>query len=597
MKISRKHSLVRQIYLLFSITILVTLASALLFYTVSFRSLRNKESEYTQNVLDHISQSTQTIAASARLMLNTVAASPDALYLLKENQNNAKFSYKQSLNRLTTEMVKSNSSIVNILLLDTQQNVYSFNGYDYSLVNRLNHLYGIYSPTAYTNEFSGELHLPDSNEHYYSLMTSVYDQGKPATDENRLGFCLILCTAEPLAEICANRSTAPDSRIMILDGNNQILVNSLPSDSDLDEKFIQILKDIRTSFSCKVNGTSYLMDQVPAIPITGWKIASIIPYSTISKDLTLFNAFAFLFIFVLLMAFLILITHIRKNITQPLSTIFQFMQKDPYYTLHHQLEISSPQEMQTLAQNINHMLDQINQMSHSVLQNQARLYEAELANNRAQLEALQSQINPHFLYNTLSTIRGLTYLNKNEEIRTAISALSFIMRYNVKGEDMVLIKDELTCIKNYLRIIEIRFPGRFEIHLQVDPCVMEYTMPRFLLQPLVENSILHGLEPMPGKGVLTLSVSLTPQKLLYVECTDNGVGITSEKLEHLLQMLEQTDCKSLANTVHTHIGLLNIHLRLKLIYGDSYGLSISSEPLKQTTVSAAFPSEYNSPDY
>ena len=104
------------------------------------------------------------------------------------------------------------------------------------------------------------------------------------------------------------------------------------------------------------------------------------------------------------------------------------------------------------------MPDQINQMSHSVLQNQARLYEAELANNRARLDALQSQINPHFLYNTLNAIRGLTYLNKNEEIRSSISALSFIMRYNVKGDEMVLIKDELTCIKNYLKIIEIRSP-------------------------------------------------------------------------------------------------------------------------------------------
>ena len=240
------------------------------------------------------------------------------------------------------------------------------------------------------------------------------------------------------------------------------------------------------------------------------------------------------------------------------------------------------------------MPDQINQMSHSVLQNQARLYEAELANNRARLDALQSQINPHFLYNTLSTIRGLTYLNKNEEIRTTISALSFIMRYNVKGDEMVLIKDELTCIKNYLKIIEIRFPGRFEIHLQVDPCVMECSMPRFLLQPLVENAILHGLEPMPGSGSLTLSVSLTPENLLYVECTDNGVGITSEKLRHLLHMLEQTNCETSSNNTHAHIGLLNIHLRLKLIYGNSYGLSISSEPMKQTTISAAFPSEENS---
>ena len=316
-----------------------------------------------------------------------------------------------------------------------------------------------------------------------------------------------------------------------------------------------------------------------------------VPYSDISSDLNKVRIIAYLFFFILFSAFGILMWLIMKNLTHPLLRIVDFTQHDAYYALHHSLEIDGPLELRNLAGSINQMLKRINELNRTVIQNHARLYEIELANNRAQLYALQSQINPHFLYNTLNTIQGLTYLGKDEEIRTAIGALSFVMRYSIKGDEIVLVNDEIQCIEKYKQIIDIRFSRRMQISISVDDSIRNCKMPRFLLQPLVENAVFHGLEPRPGKGNLTLTGTLVSGSILHFVCTDDGVGIAAEKLAELQTALHDDTQVMREQNTHEHVGLLNIHRRLQLMYGPAYGISLSSKPGEGTVVCLDFPFE------
>lgn len=588
MNSSKKSSLRRQIYVTFILTLAVILAFLLLFYQISLSSLAKKESQYMNNMLSQVAQQTEDITASIQLVGNTIASSSASVYLLSENAFTQKISYKQTLNRMIAEMSKSNASIKDILLVDLHEKVYGFSNYDYSLASQLNQKYDLFSFIDYPNGFTGALTLSDST--YYAYIQPVYEQGKSIGDRQKLGYCMILCSCDQIAKACSNTSSSENSLFVILDSSSHVLVQNQELNASLTADILPALSSDELSFSKTINGKRYLIHQHPSLSATGWKVSSVIPYSDINADINKTRSVALLLIIILLLAFMTLFRLININLTRPILEIIDFTQKDPYYTLHHSLKINGPPEIEDLAKSINQMLDQINELNHTVLENQSHLYEIELANNRARLYALQSQINPHFLYNTLNAIQGLTFLGKNDEIRTAISSLSYVLRYSVKGDEMTLVKDEIHCIEKYLQIITVRFSQRFNIFVSIDDAILNESMPRFLLQPLVENAIFHGLEPCPDKKSLSLTGTITQNSILHFECIDDGAGIPDEKLTALQELLGD-DSKLINNPdIRKHIGLLNIHLRLRLLYGSPYGISLVSSPGKGTKVAVDFPS-------
>ena len=592
MKTYNKLSLANQLYVLYAVTISVILFSAVLVYKVSFRSLRNKENIHMNNMLTQVAQRTEDITSSIQLITDTVANSSSANHLLTETNYRKRMEYKRSLNSMINELARSNQSIKTILLLNTNEKVYGFNGFDYYLANQLDAKYDLFSFSKYPDGFSNALTLPGDSMTYYACRRVIYDQNGSYGNRQIIGTCLAICSSEPLYQVCSSTTSSAHSILVILDEDQQIIARNPENDNELSSDIIlSILSAEKLSISEKIDGKTYLINQLPALHSTRWKVSSIVPYSDINSDLLRLQALALLFIVVLLLAFFTLIRRITKNITHPLLEIVSFVQNDPYYTLHHRLELHEPREIDQLSSGINQMIDQINELNHTVLHNQARLYEIELANNQARLSALQSQINPHFLYNTLDAIHGLAYLGKQEEIRTTIQALSFILRYSIKGEEYVSVKEELKCVHKYLEIIDVRFSKKIKFQIQVENEILNYHMPRFLLQPLVENAVFHGLEPRIEKGSLTLTGSLTENHLLHFECKDDGIGIAEDKLKELNSMLQNTSDPTFRKMANDKIGLLNIHLRIQLRYGTSYGLSIVSKENQGTSICLDFPAD------
>ena len=223
----------------------------------------------------------------------------------------------------------------------------------------------------------------------------------------------------------------------------------------------------------------------------------------------------------------------------------------------------------------------------------------QILNKQTELTALQSQINPHFLYNTLETIRGQALIDDNIEIAKMVEALSAFFRYSISRKgNLVTLRDELVNIENYMLIQRYRFNNRFSLEVIVDEedeQAYDFLIPRLIIQPVVENAIFHGVEEKLEGGKVTIEVIMTDQNLILT-ISDNGKGMDRDKLEELNLRIqsndeEPEDSKN-RNTRNTGIALPNIHKRIQLLFGDEYGVNVYSTAGQGTDVEITIPTDY-----
>ena len=213
------------------------------------------------------------------------------------------------------------------------------------------------------------------------------------------------------------------------------------------------------------------------------------------------------------------------------------------------------------------------------------VYEQELKRKR-EFDALQAQINPHFLYNTLDSIVWMVESQRQEEAISMITALASLFRISLsKGKDFIPIKTELQHAAYYLHIQNIRYKNKFSVTTHVDPAIEECTTIKLIIQPLLENAIYHAMEVMDGDGEIVIN-GYKKEGSVYIEVIDNGLGMTQEKVDSLLTSGAKPGKKG------SGIGLKNVHQRLQLYYGAEYGLEIESELDEGTTIRIHLPENY-----
>jgi len=189
---------------------------------------------------------------------------------------------------------------------------------------------------------------------------------------------------------------------------------------------------------------------------------------------------------------------------------------------------------------------------------------------------LQFQINPHFLYNALNTVTAIARLEEIEEIPAITESLSDMFRYNIKGTDFVTLKDEVIQLKNYIRIQSIRFPGRFAVKYDIPEEYENNGVIKFILQPIVENSIQHAFKNKRDQDYLKISVSQDSEDYLLISVYDDGCGMPKEKVDELNNALWNTKANTLLGEDGTGIGLANVNARLKNFYGEDCGIVVES---------------------
>jgi two-component system, sensor histidine kinase YesM len=233
-------------------------------------------------------------------------------------------------------------------------------------------------------------------------------------------------------------------------------------------------------------------------------------------------------------------------------------------------------EISIMASELNSMLDEIDQLTQSLLESNTRLYSTELEKKKSELAFLRSQINPHFLYNTLEAITGMAVVEGQHKIKAMTRALSSIFRYSIKGAGVVSLDHEVKIIESYLQIQQIRFADRFRVHYDFTKAALAYIVPKMFLQPIVENAIYHGFEPSLKFGELWIKGFVDEQSKLIVTVVDNGLGIDADRLEELRSILSAPPSGLLEAKEQKSIGLVNVNNRIKLMFGDECGIQIDS---------------------
>ncbi len=246
-------------------------------------------------------------------------------------------------------------------------------------------------------------------------------------------------------------------------------------------------------------------------------------------------------------------------------------------------------ELAVLANRFNSMIGRVSSLIDNLVAQEREL-------RMAESRALQAQINPHFLYNTLNSIRAMAKLSGSTEIAGMTTALARIMREGSNpGSGFSTVEHSLSVARDYFSIESWRWPGRFEMRESIEPVVLEAPIPRLVIQPLVENALVHGLEKKNGPGILRIAGTLN-EGIVTLEISDDGIGISRERLETVRAKMAEADKNPLEASVFSSgnedssgIALINTHRRLALIYGRQYGLSIEGGEGTGVTVRIRFP--------
>ncbi len=247
--------------------------------------------------------------------------------------------------------------------------------------------------------------------------------------------------------------------------------------------------------------------------------------------------------------------------------------------------IEGNDEIGQLSRDLGVMVKSINNLINEVYVVNMQKDQLAIRQREIRLKMLASQINPHFLFNTLESIRMRAYCNGDEEVAEAIMLLGKIMRRNLEiGNDLVLFQEEVNLLKAYLDIQKFRYRNRFNYKLNYSREIENYKLLPFLIQPIIENSVVHGLKSVEEGGDISLKAEKV-SGILRIIIEDNGCGMDEEQLQHVIDLNDVEDCDG------QHIGIKNVHQRIKLFYGEDYGMSINSTFGKGTRVEIALPGE------
>ncbi|HFM6649395.1 TPA: sensor histidine kinase [Enterococcus faecium] len=265
-----------------------------------------------------------------------------------------------------------------------------------------------------------------------------------------------------------------------------------------------------------------------------------------------------------------------KRYSQQVSIVMQAMDQTAAGNLETRIDITNTEyELKELSIGINEMLDSINQFVEDI-------YKLEIKQQDAHMRALQAQINPHFLYNTLEYIRMYAISEGSEELADVVYAFSALLRNNTNQEKTITLKEELDFCEKYVYLYQMRYPNRVAYHFIIDPDLEKIEVPKFVIQPLVENYFKHGIDFTRFDNALSVKV-LQEGKRVRIIIKDNGKGMTEKRLKQIEEKLSHPKVE-----LHGSIGLQNVNERLRASFGSSYYMSLENNETGGLTVSITF---------
>lgn len=318
-----------------------------------------------------------------------------------------------------------------------------------------------------------------------------------------------------------------------------------------------------------------------------WEIIAVVDSSEFTSELIESSQLIIILSLFNLILPTIVIVYISRSFHSRLENIVVHMKDIEKHNFEEYPYVNSKDEIGQLTRQINRMTRQINKLFNEVFRANIEKKDLEIKEKQAQLSALQSQINPHFLFNSLETIRMRSLIKGEKETAAIIENMAGIFRNSLTwGRDWVTVKEEVHLIKSFLEIQAYRFGDKLVYSVEVDPDISEVAIPNLSFLPFVENASIHGIEPLKEQGSIHISIFREGEEIVFT-ITDNGVGIPPERLALIESQLENEQ------DMGGSVGIQNVYYRLKLYYRDMFKFKISTEVNQGTTVRIHLPIESN----
>ena len=397
------------------------------------------------------------------------------------------------------------------------------------------------------------------------------------------GVILINLNMNKITEICNSFQEKQENFICIINDKGELVYEQQNGkerfafdEKENRQKLNTALERMKEScFRLNYRGEKYLVTRTD-MKTTGWTQVSMVPYKSVMAETMAISGVMILAVVITLIVTLLLLNRILTGVVKPLKKLEKYMVQVNPDNMDQRMEILTDDEIGHLSMKFNQMMDRIRNLKEQVIEEQEdkRKYE---------LQALQAQINPHFLYNTLDSIIWMAETN-DSNIVAMTEALAKLFRISLnKGNEEISLERELEHVKNYLIIQSMRYADKFTYEISVDPGVERCRTIKLILQPIVENCIYHGINKKRGTGKITIRAYRREQNLI-IEVSDDGCGMPKEISRKILS--DEIESENISGS---GIGVKNVNERIQLRFGKKYGLSYSSEEGVGTTVTYVLP--------
>ena len=395
-----------------------------------------------------------------------------------------------------------------------------------------------------------------------------FDTMKPA------GYINIVYENSYLSDILANNSSKYSGASYVVNTHGRIMVAN--KEGYVGENFPVKLSDLRASNTSRYDMFSstqafyFVGNEMP----NGWSLVQTVSVKEFNKEMNHLIVLAAGIVLLVLGISLGFVWYVTSRIAHPAKELMESMKtlaKDNEYP---RVKIVSNDEIGMIGLEYNKMAENIETLIEKV-------YKMELTQKQAELEFLQMQINPHFLYNALDTISWMALAKGNMDVSEMTIALAELLRATIKKESFITLREEMNTVKDYLLIQQERFGDKISAEYFVEEDAYSCMVPNFILQPVIENAIIHGLEPKIEKGKVSINISIQDEFLTFL-VEDNGVGMDEKEILDLYKKCRENNTKQ-------SIGLKNVYRRLLLCYGEASMLKIESKKEQGTRISFLIP--------
>jgi len=580
------------------ISIVLTFSSILLISFISYRQytadFEKQSSERIQQTIDQVSLNLNTYLDDLLSLSISPYYNKDVMLAI-ESDNKGSKSEQLDKSRVIEDyldemMITPRKDIIRVFVFSLSDNVYVGSRLSTNIDTTVDyHKFDWYKEALNTSKpLFVPLHLEEIVENPKKTVFSIVSSLKSIHDTSSIvGVIKVDANYAGIQSICDKVNMGKKGRLFIIDDTQNIIYPENTTLSSLDSDSKNILSELshnKTPYTVKYGNNSFLVNSAK-ISNSNWNIVSVNSVKELNSQATKTRNMSWFLAIIFSLSTTLIFALFYKRFLNPIMAIVKLMKEVENGNLSVQYKKVSNDEIGFLGSSFNLMISKVNKMFDENTKLVKEVYEYKLLQNQAQFNALYNQIKPHFIYNTLNMISLAILCGKYKQAVDSINKLSKLLRAitNIKNE--ITLEEELHILDLYLGIQSIRYNDSLEYSINIDSSLYSYCIPALLLQPIVENSIIHGCETKKGKTAIKI-FNKYEDNFVVIYIQDNGSGIPMCKLsalkESILNFKEEDESKK-------GIGLANVNKRIKLKFGGIYGLNIESTPGSGTIVKICLP--------